>query len=150
MLIDRHLPEWEFGETHRKVVAAGQASVYEAARHLDFSRSWITRWLLRIRGMRVESTIDAFVERGDFELVAEDPPHEFVIWLEEAGKLHIAWNFHFVAIAEERTHVTTMTRVHCLTPRSKRLFRLYWLVVRPFSGLIRREMLRCLDRSVVS
>ena len=37
--------------------------------------------------------------------------------------------------------LTTETRVRCLGARSRRLFRLYWLFIRPFSGLIRRRTL---------
>jgi hypothetical protein len=36
----------------------------------------------------------------------------------------------------------TETRVRCLGASSRRWFRLYWLVIRPFSGLLRRSMLR--------
>ena len=40
--------------------------------------------------------------------------------------------------------VRTLLRVHALTPRARRLFRLYWLVVGPFSALIRRRWLRAI------
>ena len=37
-------------------------------------------------------------------------------------------------------------RILCLDPRSSRRFRLYWRLVRPFSGLIRIAMLRAVAR----
>ncbi|TMB67768.1 MAG: hypothetical protein E6J43_07850, partial [Chloroflexi bacterium] len=40
------------------------------------------------------------------------------------------------------TRLFTETRVRCLGVPSRRWFRLYWLVIRPFSGLLRRSMLR--------
>ena len=115
---------------------------YLACRHLDFSRSRITKALLRIRGLRVDPSLDSLIERGDFEIVDEQPPEEFVLWIAPHG-LEIAWNF-----ALDRTEVITVTRVRCLTVRARRRVRLYWLVIRPFSGLIRREMLRCVAAAV--
>ena len=38
--------------------------------------------------------------------------------------------------------LSTETRVHVADPESRRKFGRYWLVVRPFSGLIRLLMLR--------
>lgn len=148
-LIDERLPVWDFSETHRRTLSASSRSVvYATARHLDFSASWITRTLLHIRGIRGVASLDAILERGEFSIVAERPPEEFVIWVEVPDRLHIAWNFEFAAVRTGFIEVSTSTRIRCLTSRSRRLFRLYWLIVRPFSGLIRREMLRCLESQV--
>jgi hypothetical protein len=38
--------------------------------------------------------------------------------------------------------LSTETRVHVADPASRKKFRRYWLVVRPFSGLIRILLLR--------
>jgi hypothetical protein len=38
--------------------------------------------------------------------------------------------------------------VHALTPRARRLFRLYWLAIGPFSALIRRRWLKAIARRV--
>jgi hypothetical protein len=40
------------------------------------------------------------------------------------------------------TRLYTETRVRCLGASSRRWFRLYWLLIRPFSGLLRHAMLR--------
>ena len=146
LLIDRHLPVWDFDEVHRRRVAALPDVAYAAARHLDFSRSWITRTLLLVRGLRVDPTIDGLIEKGDFVVVVEHPPQEYVLWMEPAS-LEIAWNFHVAGIGDGRSEVTTMTRVRCLTATARRRFRIYWFFVRPFSGLIRRELLRCVAAS---
>jgi hypothetical protein len=42
--------------------------------------------------------------------------------------------------------VSTETRVLCTDERSRRAFRRYWTLVRPFSGLTRIEMLRAIRR----
>jgi hypothetical protein len=45
------------------------------------------------------------------------------------------------------TSVTTETRVLAPDAGSRRAFRLYWLVVGPFSALIRRRWLRAIARA---
>jgi len=44
------------------------------------------------------------------------------------------------------SRLSTETRVLAADPRARRLFRLYWLVVGPFSALIRRRWLRAVAR----
>jgi hypothetical protein len=57
------------------------------------------------------------------------------------GLARAVWNFH-VEGADDQTTLFTETRVTCGDRRSRRKFRAYWFFVRPFSGLIRRIMLR--------
>lgn len=42
--------------------------------------------------------------------------------------------------------LTTETRVFVTDDRSRRLFTGYWVVIRPFSGLIRRQWLAAIAR----
>jgi hypothetical protein len=42
--------------------------------------------------------------------------------------------------------LSTETRVHVADPESRKRFRRYWFVVRPFSGLIRIQLLRAARR----
>ncbi|MFS8084046.1 MAG: hypothetical protein ACMG6H_00280 [Acidobacteriota bacterium] len=56
------------------------------------------------------------------------------------------WNFSVNEIGDGRTVLSTETRVTCGDPASRRKFRAYWFFVRPFSGLIRRLMLRAVKR----
>jgi hypothetical protein len=51
------------------------------------------------------------------------------------------WNFS-VSESNGRTILRTETRVTCGDDASRRKFLAYWLIVRPFSGLIRLIMLR--------
>jgi hypothetical protein len=52
------------------------------------------------------------------------------------------WNFSTREDTHGRTILSTETRVVCGDKKSRRKFRVYWVFVRPFSGLIRRVMLR--------
>ncbi len=58
------------------------------------------------------------------------------------------WNFSVKPLTASRTLLATETRVLCTGERSQRRFRWYWLFVRPFSGWIRMEALRCLKKHV--
>ncbi|MFJ9796393.1 hypothetical protein [Streptomyces sp. NPDC101145] len=49
-----------------------------------------------------------------------------------------------------RTRVVTETRVLCTDEAARRAMRRYWGVIRPFSGLIRKAMLRELRRRVAA
>jgi hypothetical protein len=108
-----------------------------------------------------------FEEQG-FRILAEDSPRELLIGLEGAfwrpsgninpveaasfrgpippGTARAAWNFHIEDLGGGTCNLSTETRVHCADAASRRSFRLYWLPVRPFSGLIRRLMLRTIRR----
>jgi hypothetical protein len=98
-----------------------------------------------------------------FTLLGERPGEELVLgtlgrfWLARAelrpvspesfrdisvpGMAKAAWNFAVHPGTGGRTVLTTETRVLCADHATWRRFRIYWAVIRPFSGLIRREML---------
>lgn len=164
--IDAFLPQYTVSERHTIQVAAPPARVFPVARHLDFNASRITRTLFRMRGLPAEDLrLDALLGEGPgFTILEERPPEEFVIGLMTHGArpigiespeafhafapaqgLRIAWNFH-LRPSEAGTLVSTETRVQCLGRTTRCLFLLYWLAIRPFSGWIRREMLRILKR----
>ena len=63
-----------------------------------------------------------------------------------AGFARAVWNFHVEGV-NDRTTLTTETRVICGDRSSRRKFRAYWFFVRPFSGLIRRLMLRAVRQT---
>lgn len=117
----------------------------------------------RNRGVRLEA-----FERAGFRVVAERPPKELVIGLlgrfwtprgglcagvsaeafraePPTGTALAGWNFSVRPAPEGGSELRTETRVWC-APDARRRFRLYWLVVRPGSGLIRRAMLRSIRR----
>jgi hypothetical protein len=65
-----------------------------------------------------------------------------------AGLARAVWNFHVEGV-NDQTILSTETRVTCGDPGSRRKFRAYWFFVRPFSGLIRRIMLRAVRQTSV-
>ena len=144
-LLDEHLPEYHVWERHQVALPVPPERALELALAAPAAPDRIVSALLRVRGLGVP--------RGSLEEFATTPPfHElgrnvtkFVAGISPRG-LRIAFDFR----AEPDpggSLLTTETRVHALTPRARRLFRLYWLVVGPFSALIRRRWLRAIARS---
>ena len=108
------------------------------------------------------------LERAGFHVVAERAPAELVIgvlgrfWTLRGqladrvtadtfhtpppeGQALAGWNFTVEARSDGMSMLRTETRVWC-APDARRKFRLYWLLIRPGSGLIRRSMLRAIRR----
>lgn len=135
------------------------------------SRARLSLILMGLRGMtaarRERFTLDSFTRLG-FTILAEHPNEELLIGLagrfwslsgglravdgetfrtfDEPGSARAAWNFALTSGRDGATLLSTETRVQCTDARARRRFRVYWMVVRPFSGLIRRDMLRELKR----
>jgi hypothetical protein len=66
------------------------------------------------------------------------------------GTARAVWNFSVNESVDGRTILATETRITCGDAVSRRKFRAYWFFVRPFSGLIRRLMLRRVRKAVES
>lgn len=107
-------------------------------------------------------------ERTGFRIVAERAPSELVIGLlgrfwtprgdlaADVSEAHFAagpppgyaiagWSFTVEPLGDEGSLLRTETRVLC-APDARARFRIYWFLVRPGSGLIRRSMLRSICR----
>jgi len=66
---------------------------------------------------------------------------------DEPGAAQAAWNFAVRPLVGDRTVLTTETRVRCVDSAGRWRFRLYWVVIAPFSGLIRLVMLRAIKQA---
>jgi hypothetical protein len=123
----------------------------------------------RLRELRERASrpipLAAFEAQG-FRVLAEDPPRELLIGLEGAfwqagadlhpvsphsfrepvpvGLARAAWNFVVVLGETGSCVLHTETRIRTGDAPARRRFRLYWLLIRPGSGLIRRLMLRAI------
>ncbi|MEE8367498.1 MAG: hypothetical protein V3S30_04200 [Thermoanaerobaculia bacterium] len=63
------------------------------------------------------------------------------------GLARAVWNLAVTSSNDDSTILSTETRIICGDPSSRRKFRLYWLIVKPFSGLIRRMVLKSVKKS---
>lgn len=144
-LLDEHLPEYEVRERHRVALPVPPERALELALAAPAAPDRLVATLLRVRGIGVP--------RGSLEEFATTPPFrelgrngtEFVAGISPRG-LRIAFDFRAEPHADGSL-LTTETRVQALTPWARRVFRLYWLVVGPFSALIRRRWLRAIARA---
>jgi hypothetical protein len=162
MLLSEVLPEYHFRERHERRVDAAPDAVFAAIRSVTLAETPVARTLMRLRGMRAGS-VRPLVEEMDaegFALVAEEPLREVVYaaigqpWKPLGGKRADAGDFRTFSdpgyaklgfnFRLENGVLSTETRVLLTDERSRKLFRRYWLVIRPFSGLIRREWLRAI------
>lgn len=77
--------------------------------------------------------------------VVQIPVEEFKAY-REIGFGKVAWNFYMASEQNGKTILTTETRIHIEGKLATMLFTLYWMIVRPFSGLIRIRMLKEIER----
>jgi hypothetical protein len=78
--------------------------------------------------------------QSDYGLVALAGPTEFAS-LTDVGVPRLVLNFTVEPSAEGRVWLHTETRVYCNDRKSLIRFVLYWLMIRPVSGLMRRRLL---------
>lgn len=168
--LDDFLPEFEFSERHRLVIDAPPERIDAAVRRVSLADMPVARalwWLRRLGGQSGDPTTP-FVA-GDLPgLVLEDVPGDGIV----IGLTGQFWRLRggyrdptrprtpdeFVAYARPDvckavldfrvapSSLSTETRVHVLDPVARRKFQGYWLVIRPFSGLIRILFLRAARR----
>lgn len=147
-LIDKYLQVYTYNEYHKRIINASAKECFLATKDLDLTKSFISTSLMKLRGLPIKDfRLQGFLKNMCFIYLEEEPFKEFVI---DASQQHLKmiWNFYFREIEVNKTLVSTETRILCLTKRSKFLFSLYWFFVKPFSGLIRIEMLRLIKKKV--
>lgn len=64
----------------------------------------------------------------------------------EDGCVKAAWNLRIAAVDGDGAEVSTETRIAYYGDAARRSFRCYWLLVGPFSGMLRRALLRDIAR----
>jgi hypothetical protein len=172
-LLDEIMPAYDRREVHRHSVAAPPAAVWAAVRDLNGDELKLMRLLMGMRtlGRRQEDTsrtvLEGF-ERMGFRVVAEQPDSELVIagigrfWKLSGGLRRVKGPEHFTDFDEpgyakvgfnfrlEGDRLSTETRIAGTDAHARRRFGLYWLLVRPGSGLIRREWLRAIAKRAES
>lgn len=168
MLIDNLLPQYEFKARYHIDINAPVEQTYSIARNLDMCDSPIVRRLFRLRGLPQSGLTFESMSKWGFILLADKPSQEIVFGLigrfwtpfpeiqrirpdafarfNLPGFAKAAGNFSFTPLSNGGVRVTTETRVQCLCDSSRRCFRLYWRLIAPFSGLIRKEWLRMVKR----
>lgn len=174
--LDEFMPVFTVRSRHSVWIRADTACVRQALATADLGSPWIVRALMGLRSLparlcrRTPSPArDRSLGVGGvgFTVLAETPD-EIVLGLQgrfwtptggmvpvdsarfaagpPAGVAQAAWSFR-IAPENGGTRLSTETRVRTADFHTDRQFRRYWLVIAPFSGLIRRRMLTLVRRT---
>lgn len=169
--IDEVLPKHDFRAAYHIRINAPAAEVYRYLLRSDFGQLWLVRLLMSLRSGkwlsrdRVPCDLRQRLKGTGFVVIAEVPDEELVIgvagrfWRPDGGRCleltadsftnfsrpgyaKVAWNFKLRANSPESTVLSTETRIKCFGPAALYKFRLYWSLVGPFSGLMRKAILK--------
>jgi len=141
--IEDWLPEYDVRERHERRVDASPERALELALGAPAAPDRIVRSLFRLRGVPRAATIEDLAARLGL-LERERTP---TLWVGAGGR-RVSIAIDFVARPDAGGSVlSTETRVRAHTTRARFVFRSYWLLVGPFSALIRRRWLRAIARA---
>ena len=62
------------------------------------------------------------------------------------ARVKVVWNFYLEELSSNQIKLSTETRVLCMSPFAKLTFGLYWMMIKPFSGVIRKKMLQIIKQ----
>ena len=167
--LEKFLPEFHFSEKHSIQISALPPTVSAQITDLNVSDSWIIRSLLTLRGIprKTSTGIEEWKKMG-FVVLEHQPDQEIILGLigqfwKISGKIHhcsaeefisfknpefakAVWNFKIIPPDGNQLQLETETRISCPDPGVRKKFGRYWFFIKPFSGLIRMEMLKIIKR----
>ncbi|MGH2740802.1 MAG: hypothetical protein ACRDH6_10035 [Actinomycetota bacterium] len=172
-LLDEVLPRFHFRSGHSTIVNAPRETVAETVESYRSDTSPLVRLFLRLRGLRVpEGTFRSALEATGFTVLSERPGEEILVGIvgrfwafrEQSNLITVGDVEEFVAFdlpgtakaaltirieslpGGAGTRVGTETRVQCADRAAYRRFAIYWVLIKPFSGLLRRAFLQRVKR----
>jgi len=169
--IDDFLPVYDLSADYGIRINAAASVVYECLLRADFNELWVVRLLMSLRtGRRIPRNQNSgglrrCLQGTGFVLLADVPEKEIVLgvagkfWRFDGGRcLDLApggftefsrpgyakavWDFRLNPESSRSTVLSTETRIQCFGAEALRKFRAYWSFVGPFSGLIRKAILK--------
>jgi hypothetical protein len=169
MLQDKYLRQADFSTSEFIEINAPLDKLYPVVETLNFEKSRIIYWLFKLRGIPVpESLTLRGLEKINFvklEVVTNKEviigligqfwtptgrlkrfkPEEFISF-DQSDFAKSTWNFELTRVNDFKTRLTTETRIFCPTPETKKKFKTYWTIIKPFSSWIRREILKAIKK----
>jgi hypothetical protein len=169
--IDEFLSIYDFSATYEIRINAPPSVVYQCLLRSDFNDLWLVRLLMTIRTgklqpqNRVPRDLPERLQGTGFVILDDVPGEELVIgvagkfWRPDGGRCldltagdfavfartgyaKAAWNFKLRTESSTYTVLSTETRIKCFGRAALWKFRFYWSLVSPFSGLIRKAILK--------
>lgn len=167
---DEFLSIADISTRHEIEIQGTPDTVFRALTRIDIGRSLVIRLLFLLRGLSREvQTFTGLQSHGFTPLRQVDDsvlimgivgqfwrptgrlravsPEEFPSF-DEPGWAKAVWGFVLDEAGPGRVRLTTETHIRCTGESARRRFKRYWFVVGPFSGLIRREILRLVRQTV--
>lgn len=172
--LDELLPVFDVRERHRRVIPSEPERMWQALASVSMNDLAVTRALMAVRSLGRTTALQdiRLVDGGPLQVVAADPPRGMVAaaigrpWRPLPVKMQLSspeefrefdgpgWTKYLTDFrltpVPSGTAISTETRCLSTSRRAKLAFGVYWLLIRPFSGLVRREMLAAVDRMAVS
>ncbi len=168
--LEQAMPVFHFRERHTRWIDAEPARVWQVLTSLTLDQLTLTRWLVAMRHLGRQSSPPSrpLLTSGPVRMFELKAPTYAL-----GGNVSRAWQFsperrdvtsleEFVGFDEPGwvkclldfdlqprdggVQLSTETRGHSTDQRARRLFAAYWAVIRPGSGLIRRDMLATIAR----
>ena len=160
--LDELLPDFDVHEVHAVELPLAPEEAVERVLALRLTSDPVVRALFKLRGLRGSGTVGDLLRGGRFQELARTPT-EIVLGLSgrpwhprgalapfaetRPGTVRMAIDFRAEAI-HGGSRLSTETRIAAVDAGALRRFRAYWLVVGPFSALIRRRWLAAVRRDV--
>jgi hypothetical protein len=169
--IDEFLPIYDISASYEVRISVPPSLVYRCLLRSDFNKPWLVRLLMTIRTgkrpprNRVPGDLPQRLGGTGFVILDDVPGEELVIgvagkfWRPDGGRCldltagdfvgfsrtgyaKVAWNFRLRTESPKCTMLSTETRIKCFGRAALWKFRCYWSLVGPFSGLIRKAILK--------
>ena len=154
------IPRWDVRTRRSVEIDATPDRIWRALHETTMREAPVSGLLFRLRGLPAGAD-RPILELEGFATIAEEPERELAVgavgrpWAPRGGLVPGADVASFdrpgyarmaLDVTLDGTTLATETRVACTDARSRRSFRLYWLVVGPFSRVVRAEWLRAIKR----
>jgi hypothetical protein len=162
VLQNKYLPASHFSEIHRIEIRQSPEKVWPIVGQLDFGGSRLIRFLFALRGMPARMMNLGGLAKARFTLLEANQneiiigligqfwkpngnlqlfsPEEFVDY-NSPGFSKATWSFKLKG-TDQTSILETETRIYCTDKKSRRRFGRYWFFIKPFSGVIRMEILK--------
>lgn len=167
MLRDKYLPQYHFNEIHAIHIAASPDKIFPCLERMDFSSSRLIRFLFLIRGMPSRMMSMEGINHKRFIVLEKVMNKELAIGLigqfwRISGNLQdfaptdfidfstpgfgkVVWTFQ-LSNSETGTLLETETRIYCPDESARKKFSRYWFFIKPFSGIVRKEILKAIRK----
>lgn len=163
-MLDDLMPDYDFSERHRRFIPVPGDHVWEALTTITLADLRITRPLLVLRRLgRVPDTRGPLLTTGPLQLLDVAPGHHVIAgavaqpWRPRAQRHQVdsitellsfsqpGWTKYLTTFRVDPVVggcvLSTETRGTSTDTRARRLFALYWALIRVPSGIVRRDIL---------